>query len=38
LLSLLRRRVGLMGGGRSIHLSFEGRSGYVVAAISDRAP
>jgi hypothetical protein len=34
LLSLLRRRVGLMGGGRLVDLIFEGRSDYVVAAIS----
>jgi hypothetical protein len=33
LLSLLRRRVGLMGGGRLLDLVFEGRSDYVVAAI-----
>ncbi len=33
LLSLLRRRVGLMGGGRLLDLVFEGRSAYVVAAI-----
>jgi hypothetical protein len=35
LLSLPRRRVGPMGGGRWIDLLFEGRSDYVVAAISD---
>jgi hypothetical protein len=33
LLLLLRRRVGLMGGGRLVDLLFEGRSDYVVAAI-----
>ena len=33
LLSLLRRRVGLMGGGRLVDLLFEGRSDYVLAAI-----
>ena len=33
LLSLLRRRVGLMGGGRLVDLLFEGRSDFVVAAI-----
>ena len=31
--SLLRRRVGLMGGGRFLDLLFEGRSDTVVAAI-----
>jgi hypothetical protein len=33
LMSLLRRRVGLMGGGRLVDLLFEGRSDYVVSAI-----
>jgi hypothetical protein len=33
LLSLLRRRVGLMGGGRLLDLLFEGRADYVVATI-----
>jgi hypothetical protein len=37
LLSLLRRRVGLMGGGRLIDLLFEGRSDFVVAAIHGSA-
>jgi hypothetical protein len=33
LLSLLRRRVGLVGGGRLFDLLFEGRADTVVAAI-----
>jgi hypothetical protein len=33
LLTLLRRRVGLMGGGRFLDLLFEGRADTVVAAI-----
>jgi hypothetical protein len=33
LVSLLRRRVGLMGGGRFLDLLFEGRADTVVAAI-----
>jgi hypothetical protein len=37
LLTLLRRRVGLMGGGRLVDLLFEGRSDYVVAAIRGSA-
>jgi hypothetical protein len=37
LLSLLRRRVGLMGGGRLVDLLFEGRVDYVVAAVRDGA-
>jgi hypothetical protein len=37
LLSLLRRRVGLMGGGRLLDLLFEGRSDYVVATIRGAA-
>ena len=37
LLSLLRRRVGLMGGGRLLDLLFEGRSDYVVARIRGAA-
>lgn len=37
LLSLLRRRVGLMGGGRLLDLVFEGRSDYVVDAIRGSA-
>jgi hypothetical protein len=37
LLSLLRRRVGLMGGGRLVDLLFEGRSDFVVAAIRGSA-
>jgi hypothetical protein len=37
LLALLRRRVGLMGGGRLVDLLFEGRSDYVVAAIRSEA-
>jgi hypothetical protein len=34
---LLRRRVGLMGGGRLVDLLFEGRSDFVVAAIRGSA-
>ena len=37
LLSLLRRRVGLMGGGRLLDLLFEGRADYVVATIRGTA-
>jgi hypothetical protein len=37
LLALLRRRVGLMGGGRFLDLLFEGRSDTVVAAIRSAA-
>ena len=37
LLTLLRRRVGLMGGGRFLDLLFEGRSDTVVAAIRSTA-
>lgn len=37
LLALLRRRVGLMGGGRLLDLVFEGRSDYVVATIRNGA-
>ena len=37
LLSILRRRVGLMGGGRLLDLLFEGRADYVVAAIRGTA-
>jgi hypothetical protein len=37
LLSLLRRRVGLMGGGRLVDLLFEGRSDFIVAAIRGSA-
>jgi hypothetical protein len=35
--SLLRRRVGLMGGGRFLDLLFEGRADTVVAAIRSAA-
>jgi len=38
LLSLLRRRVGLMGGGRLLDLLFEGRSDYVVSTIRGTVP
>jgi hypothetical protein len=37
LVSLLRRRVGLMGGGRVLDLLFEGRADTVVAAIRSAA-
>jgi hypothetical protein len=37
LVSLLRRRVGLMGGGRFLDLLFEGRADTVVAAIRSAA-
>jgi hypothetical protein len=37
LLALLRRRVGLMGGGRLLDLLFEGRSDTVVEAINASA-
>ena len=37
LVSLLRRRVGLMGGGRFFDLLFEGRADTVVAAIRSTA-
>jgi hypothetical protein len=37
LLTVLRRRVGLMGGGRLLDLLFEGRSDTVVAAIRSAA-
>jgi hypothetical protein len=37
LVMLLRRRVGLMGGGRFLDLLFEGRADTVVAAIRTAA-
>ena len=37
LVTLLRRRVGLMGGGRLLDLLFEGRADTVVAAIRNAA-
>jgi hypothetical protein len=37
LVTLLRRRVGLMGGGRFLDLLFEGRADTVVAAIRTAA-
>jgi hypothetical protein len=37
LLSLLRRRAGLMGGGRLLDLLFDGRADYVVATIRGSA-